>query len=472
MNSSLTLHVHGGSANGSIVAAEIIPLRKGRRTRSVALKLGSTETISGVADGRYVVRLRLPNGGLVAKNIEVMEGKGQGEFYLDSIFSPNETAAWGYLLHPGRRALSTSALKSLGSQFKAPQTTASIQVLSTLESAAFEPAAEARSIPIEQPSASILRHWFKADLYLQMADSQPLRQPGSLLRLAPAGTEYVLERLSGLYSATNDPNVVAEFECHFPAGTVPVLAIDDSPVTQAEASKFPLQTFAFLPPETTRLLVIFDPTQKQVCEVASPWNLMPEFNDRHAMVLYSYLSGGHFNQARVIADEYLSHAIRALEGKFRNLSAALIGGYYLLLMTPPWTRKRSRIAGVTAVELTQWVDNLDQYFKHLADGAIINASQHLRCGRLPQARERFLAAIQRGMPCCTLGARMLMDGLKLLIEDEKGNRDAEVESAVNAIRPLYASIDWKSPFTTVRGQLFSNADGTVLKPAVLVAQQK
>ncbi|MCB1129728.1 MAG: hypothetical protein KDN05_01270, partial [Verrucomicrobiae bacterium] len=213
MNEGLILCVQGGSANGSIVAAEIIPLRGRRKSRSLALELGKPETIPNVSDGRYVVRLRLPNGGLVARNIEVKDGRGEVTLWLDTSYSPNETAAWGYLLQPARRALSHSGLNALRRKFDSPDVIAGFD-------------SELGFSKASLPPPHSLRQSFRSDLFLQEVRLPDL--PSSFIRLDPVPLEDLRwERLTGQYSATADPNVVAEFRGNFDNETMPVLMIAD-----------------------------------------------------------------------------------------------------------------------------------------------------------------------------------------------------------------------------------------------------
>ncbi len=362
-------------------------------------------------------------------------------------------------MQPARRLLRGTALHQLSSKFSSgPQSDFGFHSPDK-----FSECSKLESFGVENAKADL-----EAQVFSQRQGPSLVMQ--GQLGLQPGIPCYRVDQ--NHMSASRDPNAVAEFMLNpMPAyaGSMPVMAIHDPPRVLGATSQL-LWTCAVLPPDTKRLLVIYDQTKAGSESLrSSPWNLMPEMGDPHAMVLYNYLVGGHFNQARLVAEKYLVHAVEALAGKFQNLSAALIGGYYLLKMTPPWTRKRSKIAGVDAGELTQWVDNLDRHFTYCADGAIINASQHLRCGRIQLARERFLEAARRGLPCSTLGARMLLDGLKLLAAGNGGGSDSEMHEVLNAIRPIYASIDWSSSFTTVRGQLLHEAGSAVLQPAEAIA---
>ncbi len=205
-----------------------------------------------------------------------------------------------------------------------------------------------------------------------------------------------------------------------------------------------------------------------------------------AEALLGYLRSGAIEGADLTAEPLLANAESLLKGKRADPIAAAIGGYYLLN-----TARLER--------LSDWGPNLSEWFPWLADGAVINAWQHLHAGRAelsahlpagsraPQGRRRsgllqlvidawqklapghsypeglkdadqhfaemrqqLLLAIDRGIPVYTEGLQLLVDGMRLLRHDRR-RRDAELNDALAFIEPYARAADWSAATVTYGG---------------------
>lgn len=158
-----------------------------------------------------------------------------------------------------------------------------------------------------------------------------------------------------------------------------------------------------------------------------------------AEALLGYLRTGAVEGADVTAESLLGR-------KRVDPIAAAIGGYYLLR-----TARLDR--------LSDWGPNLSEWFPWLADGAIVNAWQHIHAGRehrgdsdhhFDTARRELLLATQRGLPIYTEGLKLLVDGLRLLRSDAQAG-DAEVSAALTFVEPFALAAEWSAATVTYGG---------------------
>jgi len=190
--------------------------------------------------------------------------------------------------------------------------------------------------------------------------------------------------------------------------------------------------FVTLPPRS-RVDVVLSPS--------SEGDLIAEVTTRSvaAESLLGYLRTGAVEGADVVAESLLQQ-------KLEDPIAAAIGGYYLL--------RTARLE-----RLFDWGENLSAWFPWLADGAVINAWQHIQAGRKlrgdPElhffvARRELLESTKRGFPVYTEGLKLLLDGLRLL-RDDTGGLDSELDSALALIEPLASASEPAAATVTYTG---------------------
>jgi hypothetical protein len=127
----------------------------------------------------------------------------------------------------------------------------------------------------------------------------------------------------------------------------------------------------------------------------------PILRDPEWAGLVAYLNKGRLD----LASEILKAAQVALYGKFQNPLAAAAGGYVLL----------SYGATGEEEEWPSWLGNLNHYFPHFPDGAVLRArwllGQNTEEGLL-EAHQLLYEAVDRGIPYFTTGIVWLMEGLE------------------------------------------------------------
>ena len=161
-----------------------------------------------------------------------------------------------------------------------------------------------------------------------------------------------------------------------------------------------------------------------------------------AEAMLGYLTIGALGHADLVSRQ----AGALLFGKTADPAAAVVGGYYLL-----------RISDLE--RLHGWHQNLANRMQWMSDAAVIHAWQLIREQQetqepseaaLDTARERFLNAVERGIPVYTEGLRLLIAGLKLL-DFEADGRDRNVRDALDRVRPFATAADLSQPITTFTG---------------------
>ena len=162
-------------------------------------------------------------------------------------------------------------------------------------------------------------------------------------------------------------------------------------------------------------------------------------NNPKAEALLSYMTQGNFSDARRTSEKLLAEASQMLFGKMEDPASAIIAAYYML-----------RAGKVTN---PGWLRVLADHFSHIADGAVIYAWYLMRRAApdMDEVREYFIQAIQRGIPCCTYGVRLLYDGLYMLTE--RNSEDREAHACFENFRAVARNADWGSQTTSILWQL-------------------
>ena len=171
-----------------------------------------------------------------------------------------------------------------------------------------------------------------------------------------------------------------------------------------------------------------------------------------ADALLGYLSRGAIPAAVSLAEQEPELAQLLLHDKVTDPYAAAIGGYYLLRVGDVEERMRS------------WPANLADWMDWISDGPIIRGWQLLKGARPREdetARDRFLQAVERGLPVYAQGLRLLVDGLKVIARKAHW-KDRAVQGALEQIGRFAASADWSRPFVTFTGSAPDCPDAAAL----------
>jgi hypothetical protein len=159
--------------------------------------------------------------------------------------------------------------------------------------------------------------------------------------------------------------------------------------------------------------------------------------DGQFATLLGYLSAGQLTEARLLAEP----ASEMLRDKLRNPFAAAAGAYALLSADDTRERQPWR----------EWVANLDSWFPNLPDGAVLQGWNLLQTAEddeaVAQARLRFLAAVDRGIPVFAEGVRRLAHGLSMFAAEDP---DGRIKAATAVIERLAIRCHPQQPFTTLR----------------------
>jgi len=174
---------------------------------------------------------------------------------------------------------------------------------------------------------------------------------------------------------------------------------------------------------------------------AHPLELTAVSGNTAADALLGYLSRGAIPAATSLIEHEPQLAELMLRDKLSDPYAAAIGGYYLLRIGDIEERMRS------------WPANLANRMNWMSDGPIIRGWQ-LLTGARPRkdetARDRFLQAVERGLPVYAEGLRLLIDGLKVIGRKARW-KDRDVQGALEQIGPFGAAADWSRPILTFTG---------------------
>jgi RNA polymerase sigma factor (sigma-70 family) len=174
---------------------------------------------------------------------------------------------------------------------------------------------------------------------------------------------------------------------------------------------------------------------------AHPLELTAVSGSTAADALLGYLSRGAIPAATSLVEQEPQLAELMLRNKLRDPYTAAIGGYYLLRIGDIEERMRS------------WPANLANWMDWMSDGPIIRGWQLLKGARPREdetARDRFLQAVERGLPVYAEGLRLLIDGLKVIGRKARW-KDRDVQGALEQIGRYGAATDWSRPILTFTG---------------------
>lgn len=237
------------------------------------------------------------------------------------------------------------------------------------------------------------------------------------------------------------------------------VAIDDVPIKNVFIDDVG-ETFQFHVPQAMQLLevevpgkpscfVCLPPGQHIKCMIKiaeGPENVVPELDvligtsKGKAQALLSLITSGDMARARTLST--VRDAESLLQSKMIDAASAAIGGYFLLK-----TGDLER--------MHDWANNLANWFPWMPDGSIIHAWQMIQQGVstpdiIPVIRNRFLEALNRGIPVYTEGMRLLYEGLNMLSYELK-KEDKAVEQALSRVKQYMCFIDLSQETTTYTG---------------------
>jgi len=157
--------------------------------------------------------------------------------------------------------------------------------------------------------------------------------------------------------------------------------------------------------------------------------------------VFGYLAAGDLPTAARVAET----AVDLLYQKVENPLAAA-GGAYVLVQQP--------IDPAKPPVWVPWLQNLRNWFPWLPDGAILDGWAHLngigRPANMKEAAAAFVAAVERGVPFYSAGARLLFEGLTRVDAAGEAARPAGFADAFDFARGLALRVDVRQPFTVVR----------------------
>jgi hypothetical protein len=132
----------------------------------------------------------------------------------------------------------------------------------------------------------------------------------------------------------------------------------------------------------------------------------------------------------------VEQAYGMLYEKVNNPLAAAAGGYVLIAASDP-----------KKTDWHQWIDNLEDWFPEMPDGAVLKGMLRLRYPRGKdsprEAREAFLRAFDRGIPYFSAGVAWLLDGLTVFPDDE-------IQEKANQVQRVAQRLDLAQAFTVIR----------------------
>ena len=157
--------------------------------------------------------------------------------------------------------------------------------------------------------------------------------------------------------------------------------------------------------------------------------------DDDVEALRGYIQRGELEVARVAAPKVMAERFRS---KMAAPRIAALGAYFLLRV-----RDLDR--------LHDWPDNLTRWKTLLPDGPVIAAWQRLLDDD-PDYEEVFgflMKAVDRGLPVCTEGVRLLKNGLELFASDDE--RSWDVSAAWSEVDRFGKAMHWDRSETTYFG---------------------
>lgn len=174
-------------------------------------------------------------------------------------------------------------------------------------------------------------------------------------------------------------------------------------------------------------------------EVVPELDISVSISNEKAQSLLSLIASGDMGKAKSLVPA--KDAEELLYSKIEAPASAAIGGYYLL--------KSGELE-----KLHDWANNLANWFTWMPDGAIIHAWQMIQQGtgnsNITPIRNRFLEAVNRGVPIYSEGLRLLYEGLTMLSFELK-KEDTAIEMALKRIKAYMNAADLSQETTTYVG---------------------
>lgn len=157
---------------------------------------------------------------------------------------------------------------------------------------------------------------------------------------------------------------------------------------------------------------------------------------------------GYINMGAIHLAQRLIDSKSAQKMLFQKISfpmAATIGGYILVL-----GRNASQYRS-ESVNWKEWVNNLDNWFNWLPDGAILNSAMQLmdNAPDLEAARDALMRGYSRGLPYFTFGLKHMIDGMRFFASKD----DDEAQQRLMVLETIASRADPGVPFLSVH---FSN----------------
>ncbi|MFN0128120.1 MAG: hypothetical protein ACKV19_15700 [Verrucomicrobiales bacterium] len=421
---SIRVQLDAGHADLSWLPVEAIHGEDGCISFRQTLDSQGAVVFSELPPGPYLIRCRLPNGALLTKTA-IAAGGVEVAVRLDAhAYSPRETSAWAYLMQSSRQSRMPDHARNR----------------EATRSAELVRGPSAQSTGPRAPTAGLRApEWNTWRLHAIS------RSGGCAILLSPTPASET----GDWHQEAGPPQRNRQINLP-PTDGPSFLEAHDTGATALADSQVRLSTIFCLPPRTETALLRPDPS------VAgnpsdSPWSVAAQFRNQRAMAIFGYMTRGNLVDARAAGEGFIGEAIQLVGGKMDDLSGALVGAYFLM-QTQAWDDPGATIGGQNAGRLLEWLGNLDHLFPQWSDGAVIHATALLRLRKIPEATERFVAAVDRGLPAFTMGARMLVDGLKRIQRRTKDER-GPVAAALALIAPWTTSLDWEQGLTSVRGQI-------------------
>lgn len=152
-----------------------------------------------------------------------------------------------------------------------------------------------------------------------------------------------------------------------------------------------------------------------------------------------YINMGAIHLAQGLID--FKHAKEMLFTKISYPMAAMIGGYILVL-----GRNTERYRAESD-SWKQWVDNLDNWFEWLPDGAVLNSALQLMDSSpdLGKAYEALMRAYSRGLPYFTFGLKHMIDGMRFFAS----KKYPEAQRRLAVLETIASRADPGVPFLSV-----------------------
>ena len=156
--------------------------------------------------------------------------------------------------------------------------------------------------------------------------------------------------------------------------------------------------------------------------------------------LLLYLNNARIADASVILDAAQRDGLveNLISEKFKNPLAACAAAYVGL----------ATFSGKDAPGWGPWLQNLNEGFPWLPDGAVVSAAYRMKTARTKQdldaASAAFVSAYRRGIPYYTAGIQQLLQGLYLF-----KNSSAEIDAMHGKVSNIALRVDAGQPFTVV-----------------------